>query len=166
MYVRALNIREAYYRAHGSPFVPLFAAAAKALGSKPVMLGFAMIELQALTTSAGAGKSANWWLGHVKLTMRASLCGYVETQRDLKTVVAGLTSRLLERHAPRRQELGHATPAPALICIVPSAFYHISVRPERHIIPKLRFARIFAQQPSATAKSRSTTPSSPATACL
>lgn len=43
---------------------------------------------------------------------------------DLKTVVAGLTSRLLELHVPRRQELGHATPALAFICIVPSAFYH------------------------------------------
>lgn len=85
-----LDVRKAYYRAHGSPFVPFLAAAAKALGSKPVMLGFAMMELRESARSAGAGKSANWGNKHAVLTMRASLCRYVETQRRSEDCRRGL----------------------------------------------------------------------------
>ena len=45
------------------------------------MLGFAMTELQGLAMSAQAGECASWEAERVRLTMKASLCGYVKTQR-------------------------------------------------------------------------------------
>lgn len=123
--------RKAYYRAHGSPFVPFFAAAANFCGSKPVMLGFARVRLRGLVVGAKAGKSANWDAVYAELTMRASLCGYVETQRESEDCRRGLLKQL----ATSTPCLGESSdfPAFALTCIVPSAVYHLSNRQPQKI---------------------------------
>jgi hypothetical protein len=66
-----------------------------------------MMELRRSATSARAGRSANWCTAHAALTMRASLCGYLETRRGSEDCRRGLDVAVA--HAPRAKAAGART---------------------------------------------------------
>ena len=155
--------RKAYYRAHGSPFVPFFAAAANFCGSKPVMLGFARVRLRGLVVGAKAGRSANWDAVYAELTMRASLCGYVETQRESEDCRRGLLKQLRDVNSMSWRELGLSRIR---------AHLHRPLRslpplesPTTENIHDSRFSET-REIRSRDRHSRSSAPPDPATACL